>query len=432
MSGGLTALSAVPVGASTTLVALLALVLLPTPAAAATDIDDLLTEDSLRLEAWLEPAEAIVVGQEVELVMEVSTPRWFAGGTRIRTPEVDGLVVLRRDEFATNLSRRERGATWVVQQWRLELYPQRSGRFTVPPVHLTLAVNHAEAGIVRGEIATRPLTFEAVVPPGLRDKARWLATPSLSLKQNFDRSPTGLAPGDAFTRTVELRATRIAAMMIPALPVSESEGLAAYPDIPALEDRSNRGEATAIRRQSVTYVVEQPGQYRLPELALTWWNTEKGQVETAILPAVEIDAGGVVAVPEVPAAPVRKGWPWYGTATLLALAFLAALAGLRLLAEDRPLSRARAALRRGDAPAAAAAIYAWLNTREDDWLTLRQRANRVGAGEAAEALLQAGYSHEPPEYRNAGALLRRLKRTLHPQRRATAVSLNPRTAQPRK
>ncbi len=366
------------------------LAMLPAAPGQAEGVDTLLAEDRLRIRSWLEPAENIVRGQEVRLVMEVSTPRWFAGGTGIRAPEVPGLLILRRNEFAVNLSRREAGATWVVQRWQLELYPQREGDYRLPPVILSLAVNDAALGIVRGEVATEALAFSAGVPAAVSKLEGWLATPSLAIRQRFDRSLQGLVPGDAFTRSIELEASRLTSLMLPEPELAESPGLAVYPDLPELEDRSNRGEATALRRQSATYVVEQSGQYRLPEQTVYWWNTDTGRLETALLAAVDINAGAAADAVET-TTPPKHGLLW-----LLGLLGLLALAALAWRLSQRPvnpLQQARKALGRGDANAAARALYRWLNSRTGTagWLSLRTTAGEADAGMAAERLLAAAY-----------------------------------------
>jgi hypothetical protein len=404
------------------------LLLLALPAAAET-LDSLANADKLRVASWLEPAEGIVVGQEVRLVIEVSTPRWFAGGTRITAPEVDGVVILRRNEFALNLSRREAGNTWVVQRWEHELYPQRGGNFSLPPILLELAVNDADAGIVRGQLQTGPLAFSATVPAAMTGLERWLATPSLSIRQRLDRDPTGLAPGDAFTRTLEIQATHVTSMMLPEPDLSAPAGLAAYPDIPELVDRSNRGEATAIRRQSITYVVLEPGQHRLPTLSIDWWNTESGARETTALPAVEIDAGS--AAPSLADLSVPH-WTWPGLVAVAIACALALLVSRRHRREPDPLQEAGRALGRGEASAAARALYSWLNRdqAQPGWLSLRRTAASVGEESAAESLLRAGYGNSETSPADAQALIRKLARKRSGRVRSPDRSLNP--SQPRK
>lgn len=400
------------------------LLLLALPASAG-PLDSLLADDRLRVTSWLEPAQDVAVGQELRLVIEVSTPRWFAGGTRINTPEVDGLVVLRRNEFALNLSRREAGDTWVVQRWELELYPQRSGEFALPPIALELAVNDADAGIVRGEVQTVPLDFRAVLPAAMAGSGRWLATPSLSIRQRVDRDLENLVPGDAFTRVLEIEATHVTAMMLPEPDIPEPPGLAAYPAIPELEDRSNRGEATAIRRQAVTYVVEQPGQYRLPEQSLTWWNTATRQRETTVLPALAVDAGGDVAGAGIH----LPTWVWPALVAAALLCTIALLARRRQRATD-PLKEANRALGRGDVAGATRALYRWLNREPGapGWLSLRRTAAAVDAAQAAEDLLAASYGDRAYDAAATRSLLRKLRRRRagRPQGDPAVNSLQPR------
>ena len=369
-------------------------------------LQSLMSEDRLRLKAWLTPETDIVVGQEVRLTLELATPRWFAGGTRITLPEIPNVTVLRRNQFATNFSRREGGATWVVQQWQLEFYPQTVGRFRVPPLTLELAVNDARAGIVRG--------------------------------QNL----SGLRPGDAFTRTVELQAIELAAMMLPEPPFPDVEGMSAYPDLPELAERSNRGEATAVRRQSVTYVVEREGRYRLPELAFYWWNTHDQRLETTRLPAVEIDAGAAAAGASQPGRIPGVTAAVYAS-MLLALG-VSGLLGWWLIQRRRSrpeslLRQADRALRRGSRQQALSLAYAWLNSRppHTDWLSLRQAAARQRRGELSltvEALLAAVYADrggESASRRRTGGDLRQLGRAVPEETDSGQVlPLNPR--QPRK
>ena len=100
----------------------------------AASIDEVLDRGGLKLRAWLEPDENIVVGRQVQLVLELATDRWFTGGTRLSRLELEGAIVLRRERFATNFSRREKGESWTVQQHTLTIYPQRAGKFELSPI----------------------------------------------------------------------------------------------------------------------------------------------------------------------------------------------------------------------------------------------------------------------------------------------------------
>lgn len=357
---------------------------------------DLVDTGQLLIRSWIEPADEIVVGEEIQLTIEVSTQRWFAGGTTIRYPDEKNLVILRRDTFANNLSRREGAMTWVIQRWNLELYPQAEGHYRLPPIELEVAVNDATAGVVRGALQTGPLEFEAHVPAALAGVKKWLATPMLSLEHELDREAVELVPGDAFTRQINLRATHVTAMMLPPVHASEVPGLAAYEDTPQLRDTSNRGEATAERRQSITYVVEQAGQYLLPAQVFYWWDTSNRELKTVVLPELSIDAGiaasssaGDEPTPAGARLRERLARSW------LLLLLPATIVGLGLLlwrrwpahmSEATLLRQVSRALRRGESEQAARLLYHWLNSfrPQPDWYQLRTALARDAGTEAAE------------------------------------------------
>jgi len=398
------------------------LILLLATGASATTLQDLLETDQLRVRSWLVPAEDIVVGQEVRLVIEVATRRWFAGGTRIRPPEIRNLVVLQRDQFATNLSRNEEGQTWVVQQWGLELYPQIRGGYQLPGIELELAVNDAKAGIVRGKLTTASLEFSAAVPELLRTTDRWLATPALTVSQRVDNNLLGLRPGDAFTREVTITANNVTAMMLPTPVNIELPGLSAYEEVPALTNRSNRGEAIAERIDRITYVVEAPGSYHIPEQVFTWWDTTSGQVQTATLQALDIDAGSAVtaAIPQQKSSiDIHIQLRWFLLAGALLLAWrLLRRPRRQALTERKLLQLAARELRRGSSGASLRHLYHWLDLGRPttQWLTLRQAAQDGDPAtlEAIDGLLASVYggSDSTPGKLHWRALLKRRKQCL--------------------
>jgi hypothetical protein len=409
-------------------------ILLLCTGARATTLQDLLEADQLRLQSWLVPAEEIAVGQEVRLVIEVATRRWFAGGTRIRPPEIRNLVVLQRDQFATNLSRNEEGQTWVVQQWGLELYPQIEGGYQLPGIALELAVNDAKAGIVRGKLTTAPLDFSAAVPALLRSTERWLATPSLKVSQQIDRKLQGLKPGDAFTRVVTITANNVTAMMLPTPISTELPGLSAYEEVPALTNRSNRGEAIAERVDSITYVVEAAGSYHIPEQVFTWWDTTSGQVQTVSLEALDIDAGSVVstAIPQqAESIEIDIQLRWLLLAGVLLLAWHLIRRPRRQNFTDRQLLQLAAReLRRGSPRASLRHLYHWLNLGRPtaQWLTLRQAAQDGDdtTREEIDDLLASVYgaSTSAPGKLHWRELLKHRKQRLQ-SAPATEIQLNP-------
>lgn len=340
-----------------------------------------------RMRAWLEPESGAVVGQQVLLKIEIATDRWFAGGTRLGLVEIPDAIVLRREKFATNLSLREGAKSWTAQQYTLTIYPQKPQPYTVPPIELAIAIAGEGGAVIEGKISTPALGFEAVVPPGTGDGASWIASPSFSVEAVFDRPLEKLRPGDALSRTVAFEATDVPAMLLPEFPAETIEGVAVYRKTPLVRDDVNRGAYVARREETLTYVIEKAGEYRLPERVYWWWNTRTGSLESRTVPAVVFEAGGAVAAgqPAVPRAPrnAARAVVWAGSALVLALGVAVLLLALRRSASIAPAAddsrrvsvpntrQLRAAyasaLRRGDYPAALTVLYRWYDRYQADF-----------------------------------------------------------------
>ena len=279
-------------------------------------VDQLQAVGKLQIKSWIAPAQQIVVNQQVTLVIEVATEQWFSGGTRVGRLEVDDALVLQREQFALNSSRREQGVTWSVQQWRISVYPQRSGEFDIRPLAVNVSVAGAERTPISGEMYTQPIKFNASVPDAVAALATagaartsWLAAPAFtaaeSYSPNHDNALQNLSVGDAVQRTIVFKADNVAAMMLPEVTLHEQDGLAIYQKPPRLSDDVNRGDYLAQRVETITYVIEKPGDYVLPALTYYWWDLSSQSLQVVKLPEQKISmaASAVASTPMSQARP---------------------------------------------------------------------------------------------------------------------------------
>jgi hypothetical protein len=252
----------------------------------------LISENRLQVTSSISPSSTVVPGQKLKLQLEIATARWFGGGARIALPEVPGLVILQTESFASNSTEQRMGATWVVQHWTLDVYPQRAGQFTIPPLTVTVTVNDETAGDIKGAIEVPGVSFTAAVPKALAQAGFWIASPSFKVSQSVDRNLDAMSPGDAFEREIRFEASDVMAMMLPGFSPAITPGLAAYPLPPELETRSNRGESSAFRVEKISYVAQRIGSYTLPSQEYLWWDSVNASVQLLVRPALEITVGG--------------------------------------------------------------------------------------------------------------------------------------------
>ncbi len=243
----------------------------------------------IEVSAWVDPASEIVVSQQLILNIEIATSTYFLGGTRLPQLEIPDAIVLRRESFAVNSTKRKDGQTWAVQLWSMALYPQRAGRFEIPMIKLEATISGADGQPTQVSGTSEAFEFDVVVAADAPMNKPWLATTKFSVEETFDRDFANLELGDAITRTINFRAEDLAAMMLPEVRFNAVEdGLAIYPVPPVLDDKVNRGEYLAQRTENITYVVEKPGRFTLPAQSYYWFDLASRSFKVEELPEYTI------------------------------------------------------------------------------------------------------------------------------------------------
>ena len=271
----------------------------------ADDLNDLYKEGKVELIAWVgeqpststksEPKKDLPVfsvNEQVVLTIEVATPRWFTGGTRIGNVEVADVIAKQRNTLATNYTARKNGETWSRQRWEITLYPQKSGDYVIPRLPVRVQVSGDDGEKVSGTLYTQPIKFKTQLPSGLlTDDTPWFSATSVDVEQQWQQSNENLKVGDAITRTVTIKAKDSLSVLLPNLLENESTAqYQAYPQPHKLDDTQERGDYRSERIEESVYVIQQGGDFTLPELTFQWWNTKDKQLETVVLESASFSA----------------------------------------------------------------------------------------------------------------------------------------------
>ncbi len=268
--------------------------LLFTGLANAQDIQDLQRSNDVELLAWVgkqgagadtKEAPKFSVNEQVILYIEVATPRWFTGGTRIGSVEIPNVIAKQRNQLATNYTERKGGQTWSRQRWEITLYPQAPGQFVIPPVAVGVQVSAPDGSKVAGTLYTQPIKFEASMPSGLlSDDSAWFTATKVSVDQKWTTSNDELKVGDAITRTITINAQDSLSVLLPDLLSNDSTAsYQAYPQPNRLDDKQTRGDYQSSRIEESVYVIQQGGEFTLPEHKFQWWNSKSKALETVVI-----------------------------------------------------------------------------------------------------------------------------------------------------
>ncbi|MEZ8720920.1 BatD family protein [Vibrio pomeroyi] len=262
--------------------------------ASAADIHDLQRSGDVELIAWvgekpksgdkITPAK-VSVNEQVILTIEVATPRWLTGGTRIGSIEIPNVIAKQRNQLATNYTERVGGTTWSRQRWEVTLYPMTSGEFVIPTVPVRIQVSAPDGSNVGGTLYTQPIKFEASLPSGLlSDESPWFSATDVDVEQQWQRSNENLKVGDAVTRTVTIKAKDSLSVLLPDVLSNEStQQYQAYPQPNRLDDTQERGDYRSSRVEETVYVIQQGGEFTLPDFSFQWWDSKNQRLENVVI-----------------------------------------------------------------------------------------------------------------------------------------------------
>ncbi|GEA62247.1 BatD family protein [Vibrio comitans] len=255
----------------------------------ANEITQLQRSGGVQIKSWLsnhqdeKQTEQVSINEQLTLYIEVSTPRWFTGGTRIGAIEIPDVIAKQRSQLAVNYAEKRKGTTWSVQLWEVNLYPQKSGEFVIPPLAVQVQVS-VESGVnVKGNLYTDPLRFTASLPSGLlTEETPWINSPQAQISQQWQQSNQDLKAGDTITRTITVQATDTLSVLLPPIMASDSENTRnryqAYSKPVRLSDTQNRGQYRAQRVEEEVYVLQTGGELTFPGYVISWWDPNQREL----------------------------------------------------------------------------------------------------------------------------------------------------------
>ena len=256
-------------------------------------------------------------------------------------------------------SRRVDGRRYRVIERRFAVFPQASGRLTLPAFRLDARIAEPGAASTMGQlfgegrrvrIGTQPVDVVVKPRPGAA-AMRWLPATAVDFTAQWPEEPPRLVVGEPVTWTLRLGATGLAGEQLPSLDPPELEGVRVYPDQPSIATRTSADAVHGERVQRVALVPGAAGTLAIPEMRVQWWDVEADAPRTAVIPArtLSVAPAPVSAAPPrpalaaVPAAPEANARTWQIASAVLAFAWLVTLgAFVRTRGRRRPEPRVEA------------------------------------------------------------------------------------------
>ena len=138
------------------------------------------------------------------------------------------------------------------------------------------------------------------IPSNYPSNSQWLPTEILTLHQEWQSGAGEFVVGEPITRTITLTAAGLSKAQLPKLDMKNSAGLKVYPDQAELHANLSSERLVSQKVQNFAIVPSHAGDFVLPAMEVTWFNTITNKIEQASLPAQTITvkaAQGEVSTP---------------------------------------------------------------------------------------------------------------------------------------
>lgn len=213
--------------------------------------------------------------------------------------QVPGAHVEKMDE--QRYERRIGGVAHAVYELTYALFPESSGELQIPPLNYVAVAGRRDPFSLfnrnsqRLRLRSQPQSIQVLPKPDSYSGAHWLPAASLGLVQTWSQDPETFKVGEPITRIITLRAEGLRAAQLPPLSKLDVEGLKTYPDQPQQDDQIGPNGITGSRIETTAIVATKPGDYQLPAITVTWWDTKSGQQRATQLPAFRFSVSGAAA-----------------------------------------------------------------------------------------------------------------------------------------
>lgn len=339
--------------------------------------------------------ESVIVGGAAELTVTVLVPTWFTRPVVYPSFELANAMTRLPSDSSFSIRERVDGESWSGIVRTYEIYPLMGASYRVAGQTMTVTFANPGSDPVSVDVEVPEVVLRGVVPGGAEALDPYIAGRSLELVLEVDGELEGLKAGDAIVLTYRAELDGLPAIFLPSLaPDLEFKGVSVYADVPDVEDGD-----TARRSEKITLVFDAGGEFSIPGMELSFWNTASQSIETVTADGLVVSVAGPPAASTVHEDAAESRWQWIAAAVVGAIALLVLLwRGVPVLlrryresterrkqTEGFAFKQLLGALGSGDSAAVYRALLHWVE-RLEPGLGARGFATRYGDDSLSDAI----------------------------------------------
>lgn len=193
---------------------------------------------------------------------------------------------------------------YEVEEQNYAVFPQKSGIIKILSPTFNALIYDYNAQRIQAK--DKPVKLAVQPIPHQFENKSWLPAKHVSLEEHYEDLAPNLAQGSSITRTIQLAALGTPAQLIPALKFESQKDFQVYPEKGAERNQLRQGQLIGTTEMKVTYLFNTAGKVTIPEVKVSWFNTQTGKEEQVVLESKTININPSSTTANIPVTPNSK------------------------------------------------------------------------------------------------------------------------------
>ncbi len=233
---------------------------------------------------------SVYVQEPFRVTITVYTTTWFTAPLEFKNLQIPNAFIVPFDKTQPGMFGSGNKQYPGVQFYYI-VFPYQPGEFTIPAFDITAhspAEGSATPSTVVVHTPERKFTVRDV-PQKLKEQDAWLVAKNVTIKESWSPALTNLKVGDVIQRIIVVDAKGTLPQFIPDISGQEKVKWAStYPEDVVLTDLRSGGDANGRSTQTVTYLLEQKGNFKLPKVKIAYWDPVTSKIMDSSTSDIEI------------------------------------------------------------------------------------------------------------------------------------------------
>ncbi len=249
--------------------------------------------------SWELRADNVTERERVTLWLAISSNHPISGEIKVEELKVAGVFSETTDRPSYSHQTGE-GQKQYLANYRYDLYPSRAGNYTLP--ELAISVNQGDN---EWQLHSESFVLEVGALP--REAMGAISSSNYALTQKVTKRE--IMSGGVISRTITQSASDLPGYLIGPLPpmASFDERVELTHGRESHTTDQFRGSLTGTKSSNIHYRFLEAGEYQLPEVEVSWWDNNKGVLETETIAAIDV----IVVAPPPPPFKERVAILWF-------------------------------------------------------------------------------------------------------------------------